>query len=166
MAAKRRWAGIFSRSGLEPLPDPHPASVLGIVDGVASCCSVLPWRSCGSGDTWGDGNHAAKTERCVATLGAALPRSGLVWGGDFNHALDGAEHAGSKGGRRAVVGALDTWGLTAPTTSLPHQIDTILSIDHVAVPTGWTATSVEHISALTPTGRLSDHDAYVVQAQP
>jgi hypothetical protein len=165
MAPKRRWAGVYSRRGLEPRPDPHPASALAVVAGIAFCSSVLPWRGCGY-EPWGEGNHAARTERAVATLLESLPRDRLVWGGDFNHALEGREYAGSKGGRRAVVEALRARALTAPTTSLPHQIDTILSIDHIAVPTDWVVATVEHVSALTAAGRLSDHDAYVVEVQP
>ena len=95
----------------------------------------------------------------------ALPEQGLVWGGDFNHALEGREYAGSIGGRRSVLGALETLGVTAPTTRLPHQIDTLLSIDHIAVPRGWAVSSAEHVSALLGSGRLSDHDAYVVDVQ-
>ncbi len=163
MAPKRRWAGVFSRAGVEPRPDPHPASALAMVGGVGFCSSVLPWRGCGPGEPWGEGNHAARTARAVSTLLSTLPAHDLVWGGDFNHALEGHEYAGSIAGRRSVQGALETLGLDAPTASLPHLIDTLLSIDHIAVPRGWTVTSTERVSSVVEAGRLSDHDAYVVE---
>jgi hypothetical protein len=162
MAPRRRWAAVYSRGGLEPQPDPHPASALAVVDGIAFCSSVLPWRSCGY-EPWGEGNHAARTERAVATLLESLPRDRLIWGGDFNHALEGREYAGSRGGRRSIMSALDALALTVPTAALPHQISSLLSIDHVAVPQASTVHVAERVSAVIGEGRLSDHDAYVVE---
>ncbi|KRF01534.1 hypothetical protein ASG88_08740 [Nocardioides sp. Soil777] len=88
----------------------------------------------------------------------------LVWGGDWNHALTGREYAGSQGGRRAVLAALDTLGLEAPTATLPHAIEDLLSIDHVAVPLGIEATA-SRVSAQCDGKRLSDHDAYVLDVE-
>jgi hypothetical protein len=45
-----------------------------------------------------------------------------------------------------------------PTAELPHRLDGLLSIDHVAVPTTWTLRDVVRLDA----EGLSDHDAYVV----
>jgi hypothetical protein len=164
MESGRRWAGVFSRAELVALSDPHPASAMAEVGDLTVCSSILPWRSCVSDATWGDGNHAAKTQRSIAALLERLPASHLVWGGDFNHALEGREYAGSIGGRGSVTAALETRGLAVPTARLPHQIDSILSIDHIAVPETWTVTSADRISASTQARRLSDHDAYVVEA--
>jgi hypothetical protein len=164
MVSRRRWAGVFSRGDLVALADPHSASAMARVGDVTFCSSILPWRGCVSDATWGDGNHAAKTQRSIATLLETLPAALLAWGGDFNHALEGREYAGSIGGRGSVVAALETLGLVVPTARLPHQIDSILSIDHIAVPECWTVTSADCISARTEAGRLSDHDAYVVEA--
>ena len=86
-----------------------------------------------------------------------------MWGGDWNHALRGHEYAGSKAGRDAIVDALGQLELVAPTTDLPHALDGLLSIDHVAVPLGVTATA-SHVVAEHAGARLSDHDAYVVDA--
>jgi hypothetical protein len=36
----------------------------------------------------------------------ALPRSGVVWGGDWNHALSGREFTGTAGGRVHVLAAI------------------------------------------------------------
>ncbi len=90
-----------------------------------------------------------------------LPTHDLVWGGDWNHALSGREYAGSAGGRHAVLAAMEELGLEAPTAELPHAIEGLLSIDHVAVPAG-TAATARRVVAEHDGRRLSDHDAYVV----
>ena len=87
-----------------------------------------------------------------------------MWGGDWNHALTGKEYAGSIGGRRFILGAVDDLGLEVPTAELPHAIDGLLSIDHVAVPRAWSS-SASRISAELDGRRLSDHDAYVVEVE-
>lgn len=87
----------------------------------------------------------------------------LVWGGDWNHALTGREQAGSMAGRESVLGALDELGLVVPTSALPHVTEGLLSIDHVAVPLG-PAAAAKRVSAEAGGKRLSDHDAYVVDA--
>ena len=66
------------------------------------------------------------------------------------------------GGRQAVLDAVEQLGLVVPTTDLPHHIDGLLSIDHVAVPASWSAAAAR-ISADNGDRRLSDHDAYVVE---
>ncbi|MFC6287600.1 endonuclease/exonuclease/phosphatase family protein [Nocardioides sp. GCM10027113] len=165
MAPRRRWAGVLARRDLAPLPDPHPASAAVRVGGLTVCSTVLPWRTCGA-EPWGLGNHGARTRLAVETLLRHLPRTGLVWGGDWNHSLSGVERAGSAVGRKAVLGALEQWGLVAPTAELDHQIDGQLSIDHVAVPSDWSVTGAERIRADALGSRLSDHDAYVVEVVP
>ena len=47
---------------------------------------------------------------------------------------------------------------------LPHAIDDLLSIDHIAVPLGLQATA-SRVSAEHDGKRLSDHDAYVLDAE-
>ena len=161
MARGRHWAGVFSRSPLTPLPDPHVASAAAVVDGVTYCSSILPWRSCGP-VPWGDGSTAERTARALDALIAALPRHDLVWGGDWNHSLVGSEWAGSKAGRVHIEAALDAFGLQVTTRHLPHRIDGIASIDHIAVPREATVVNAAQVSAVGPEGRLSDHDVYVV----
>lgn len=73
MSAHRRWAGVLSRSDLEPLPDPHPASAMAVVNGWTFCSSILPWRSCGGRDPWVGSRHADKTAATVDALLTALP---------------------------------------------------------------------------------------------
>jgi hypothetical protein len=159
VAARRRWAGIWSRRPMTPLPDPHGASAMAEIDGLRVCSSILPWRSCGSREPWVGANTHARTVDAVDAVAAAEP---AVWGGDWNHALVGREYAGSKAGRLHLLDVLDRLGLAPRTTDAPHQIKGLLAIDHVAVPTQWEART-EHHSALVPDGRLSDHDAYVVE---
>ena len=86
----------------------------------------------------------------------------MVWGGDWNHALDGPEYAGSRAGRAHVEKAVAQFGLRVPTEHLPHRIEWLLSIDHIAVPIGASVQSAERVTAATDEGRLSDHDAYLV----
>lgn len=165
MTPKRRWAAVLSREPITPLPDPHPASALGRIGTSTYCSSVLPWRSCGTRLPWGEGSHADKTARTVERLRTDLPSTDLIWGGDWNHALEGREYAGSQGGRRHVAELVTDLDLQVPTSQLPHRIDGLLSIDHIAVSRDLPVTEVRRVSALTGDGgQLSDHDAYVVVA--
>ena len=150
---------------MTPEPDPHPASARARIGSTTFVSSILPWRSCGSDLPWVGDRHVDKTENAVDELVADLRGvSSLVWGGDWNHALTGKEYAGSMGGRRAVLDALVLLGLEAATTDLPHAIDSLQTIDHVAVPTGLRAVA-SRIDAKHEGKRLSDHDAYVVEVE-
>jgi endonuclease/exonuclease/phosphatase family metal-dependent hydrolase len=168
MAAKRRWAGVLARSdlALAPQADPHPASALAHVEGLSFCSSILPWRSCGTRGPWVGTSHAEKTKIAVEELLAHLPAQGLVWGGDWNHALSGPECAGSKAGREVILECLSRLGLEVPTARAPHRIEGLLSIDHIAVPGDWAIDSMTRVAAAVEARRLSDHDAYVVEAEP
>jgi hypothetical protein len=75
--------------------------------------------------------------------------------------LTGKEYAGSQGGRRAILAALETLGLEVPTAELPHRLDGLLTIDHIAIPAG-RAGSAPRIVAQEGGNRLSDHDIYVI----
>lgn len=163
MAARRRWAGIASRRPMASSPDPHPASAQAQIGGTTYVSSVLPWRGCRSGPVWVGQSHADKTRHAVDDLLLRLrPARRLVWGGDWNHALGGREYAGSKGGREALLAAVAELGLDVPTAELPHAIDGLQSIDHVAVPRGEVVTATR-VSADIGGTRLSDHDAYVAE---
>ncbi|MFC7492756.1 MULTISPECIES: hypothetical protein [unclassified Nocardioides] len=159
MAPRRRWAGVASRPPLTPVPDPHPASAMAAVDGWTFCSSILPWRSCGNRDPWQGTRHADKTTAAVERLLERLPTDRFVWGGDWNHALSGREWSGSIGGRTSILAALEKLGLDVPTALLPHRIEGLLSIDHIAVPSGTEVTEATAVDA----DSLSDHDAYVVE---
>lgn len=161
MARRRAWASIVSRRELEPLDDPHPASAAARVDGIPYCSSILPWRGCGQCDPWIAGSHGDRTGHAVHQLAASLVGQPLVWGGDWNHALSGKEHTGSKAGRAHILALVRGRDLDVPTAELPHRISGLLSIDHIAVPSGWAATA-RRVVAEVDGVRLSDHDAYVV----
>lgn len=165
MATRRHCAAVVSRQPMSPLPDPHPASAAVHIGTTTYVSSVLPWKGCGATPPWIGENHASRTESAVSELVSNIAdRRHLVWGGDWNHALTGREYAGSQGGRRAVLEALDTLGLEAPTATLPHAIEDLLSIDHIAVPLGLDSTAAR-VSALRDGRRLSDHDAYVLDVE-
>jgi hypothetical protein len=78
--------------------------------------------------------------------------------------MSGREWSGSKHGRRSILEAVDRLGLQLPTAGLPHQIEGLLSIDHIAVPADWRVLEVEHHPAFAGGARISDHDAYVIEA--
>lgn len=142
-------------------PDPHGASAMAEVAGLRVCASILPWRSCGSRDPWRGETTAERTVAAVEALEAAAPE---IWGGDWNHALSGREWTGSMAGRRSLLAVLERLGLQVPTASSPHQIEGLLSIDHVAVPASWSVAGTHRYRAFVGTTQISDHDAYVVEA--
>ena len=162
MIEGRSWGAIAATPPLTPQRDPHPASAGACIGSTTFVSSVLPWRACGTQPPWVGDSHAAKTANAVAELVSHVSGAdSLVWGGDWNHALSGREHAGSKGGRVAILDVLGKLGLWVPTADLPHAIDGLLTIDHIAVPRGVPATA-SHVVAAHDGKRLSDHDAYVV----
>jgi hypothetical protein len=73
--------------------------------------------------------------------------------------LSGPEHAGSIAGRQHVLAAIDTLGLQVPTSALPHRMDGLLSIDHIAVGVDQKVISATRFSAHS----LCDDDGYVVE---
>ncbi len=161
MGRGQRWAGVFSRQPLKPLPDPHPASAAAVIDGMTYCSTILPWAGSGGEAPWSGDNHEERTRNALDVLLANLPATNLVWGGDWNHSLCGREGAGSMGGRRHVLAAVERLGLCVPTAVLAHPIKGLRSIDHIAVSADFAVNRVERIEAKVH--KLSDHDAYVVE---
>jgi hypothetical protein len=164
MAPRRRWAAIFAREGLRLLPQPHPATAAATHAGLTLWSSILPWRTCGGQPPWVGHGHAERTRAALDVLASAASDGPLVWGGDWNHALHGPEHAGSKAGRAALLATIDRLGLAVPTAQLGHQLPGLLSIDHIAVPTTWRC-KASRVSALLDGTQLSDHDIYLVDAR-
>lgn len=162
MAAKRTWAGVFSRDEPQRLPDPHPATAAAIIGKLTFWSSILPWRSCGGAPTWVGDRHVDKTRAAVEALLNNQPPGELIWGGDWNHALSGREHTGSIGGRDAILSAVNVAGLRIPTTELAHRLAGLLSIDHIAIPNSWDVDHASRIVAEADGVRLSDHDLYLV----
>ena len=165
MAPRRAWARVLARQEFQPLPDPHPASAAVTLGGVTYCSSILPWRGCGSKHPWAGDKHEQRTGAAIDQLTEGLkPAAALVWGGDWNHALSGSEYAGGKAGRAHVAAFLKTRGLHVPTADQPHRIPGLLSIDHIAIPSGWRG-EARRVVAEVDGIRLSDHDAYVVDVE-
>ncbi|GAA4726580.1 hypothetical protein GCM10025782_26220 [Pedococcus ginsenosidimutans] len=164
MAARRHWAAIVSHHRFEPLDDPHPASASVRVGASTFVSTVLPWRSCRDRHPWIGTRHEEKTRAAVGSVIESL-QGPVVWGGDWNHALHGPEYAGSRAGRAHLEEAIDRLDLQVPTEFLPHRINGLLSIDHIALPIGAVVGSAERIAAAFEGKRLSDHDAYVVTVQ-
>lgn len=67
-------------------------------------------------------------------LTAGLPVAALVWGGHWNHAMEGREYAGSLAGRAAIKNVLADRQWKLATHDLPHRIPGLFTIDHIAVP--------------------------------
>jgi hypothetical protein len=67
----------------------------------------------------------------------------------------------SRVGRPAILAALESLGLVCPTLALPHRLDGMTSIDHIAIPVSVGYEKPRHIAV---PARLSDHDAYVLDA--
>jgi hypothetical protein len=155
----RSWAAIGSRHPLTPMADPHTASAAARVGGITYCSSVLPWRSSGSAEPWGAGTAGTRTSRALSTLDRQIPRTRLVWGGDLNHSVHGTEVAGSLDGRGLIAEFVADRKLVMATAGLPHRLEGVGTIDHVAVPSAWSIVSASRVDA---TG-LSDHDVYVVE---
>lgn len=161
MAPDRFWAGVFTAGTQVGYPDPHPAAAMAVVDGVTFVSSVLPWRNC-SGHPWVGERQSDKTAHAVGPI--ARLRQPVVWGGDWNHALEGPDHVGSREGREHIFGVLDTLGLQVPTAELDAYRGE-RSIDHVAIPKEWVLVRTERVEATADGKRLSDHDAYVVETE-
>lgn len=163
MGQRKHWAGVFCHGQFRPLPDPHPASAAAEGMGLVWCSSILPWRCCGTG-LWGEGNISEKTSRALQQLMVALPVGGLVWGGDWNHAMQGREYVGSLAGRTAITEALASRQLQLPTQRLPHALPGLVTIDHIAVPEGTQIVEATRVVAEGRRGqRLSDHNVYTAE---
>jgi hypothetical protein len=165
MAPGRHWAAIFGRHQIQPLEDPHPASVAVVSDGVTYCCSVLPWRSCGETTPWIGKNHGERMSAALADLRQHLPPEHLVWGSDWNQSLVGPDWAGSTEGRRHLAETLALMKLHSPAAGLSHRLKGHATIHHVAVHFELPVTLVQRISARGGESSLSDHDAYVVEIE-
>jgi endonuclease/exonuclease/phosphatase family metal-dependent hydrolase len=97
----------------------------------------------------------------------ALPTASTVWGGDWNHAFEGKEAAGSLGGRQEIRAGLTTLGAELLTASQPHRLERLFTIDHIAVPSGRLLWHESRRVSMQSGGRhLSDHDAYVADVEP
>jgi hypothetical protein len=164
MGRKQHWAAIVTKHDCKPLDDPHAASAAAVVTGVTYWSTILPWRGVKAGSApWTGSNHEEMTGAAVdALFRSKRPTCDLVWGGDWNHSLVGKEKAGSNGGRKPVLAAIEKLGLIVPTSTLSHRGNNCAAIDHIGVPIAWGIDGAYRIDATS----LSDHDAYVVDVAP
>jgi hypothetical protein len=153
---------IGARRPLEPLPDPHPATALATYEGWTVASTVLPWRGC-TVEPWTEGRLTDKTIQTVDQILPSMVGGRVIWGGDWNHALAGPEYAGSIAGRTHLLETLDALELIAPTIDLPHPINGLLSIDHIATPAESSVSVSARVTASINGRHLSDHDAYFVE---
>ena len=165
----KSWAAVWCKGDAQESPSPHPAAATAERDGVLYCSCVLPWRAARAwwpAEDTGDvaAMTAAALERLRTELLAAA--GSVVWGGDWNHALHGREYAGSVVGRRSILDLVAKLKLRVPTENLAHAIPGLLSIDHIAVPAEWRFTDCRRVVAVAAGKRLSDHDAYILDARP
>lgn len=161
MARGQAWAGVLTRLPSRGVPEPHPASAAAEIAGHVFCSSVLPWSGCGKTEPWRGDSVGEMTQTAVDELTDGIAGRPVIWGGDWNHTLTGAYFGSSRAGRSAILAALDALSLVCPTTDLPHQRAGMTSIDHIAVPARTAVAAASHVS-MSP--RLSDHDAYVIDA--
>jgi len=156
MQPGRAWASIASRIGLDPLPDPHPATAMAIAGNARVCSSILPWRNAAKYSAFTGASTTEMTTDAVQAISQAMPQ---VWGGDWNHSLKDREYVGSLGGRSAITHAVQQLGMQVPTSALAARTPGQLAIDHIAIPKGLSVTA----SVIPLTRSLSDHDAYIVE---
>lgn len=162
MSRGQHYAGVMARLPLDPQSDPYPATAAAVIGELTFYCSILPWADGDDPAVWGHGNQAPRTQHATSVLRSNLVPGRSVWGGDFNHAVDGPTRwAGTAAGRSAIKELVVSLGITVPTADLPHRRPGIRSIDHVGVPATWTITDARRLAVPKS---LSDHDAYVVDA--
>jgi hypothetical protein len=141
---------------------PHPATVVADVGGVAVAASVLPWSGAGGqpGGVWAGDRLGGWLADALAAIRVS---DATVWGGDRNRNLAGYwQSVGTARSEAAIPDAVGAMGLVAATAALPHRRPGSFAIDHIAVPVSWRVVAAHRIVADV----LSDHDAYVVDAEP
>ena len=106
---------------------------------------------------WPGSDTAERTIAAVDEIEAARPE---VWGGDWNNAMSGYDGAGSTGARTRIREAVEALGLTVTAAQCPHRNSNVLSIDHIAIPSTWTAAPAV---SRPVERRISDHYAYAVE---
>lgn len=162
-SAGTRWAAVFSRLPLVPLPDPHPAAAAAEIGGVRFCSSVLPWPLSGAMAEYPGLDHQERLVLCLETLIASFNEEGVVWGGDWNQPLSGAMSGFSHAGRTVVAQAAEQAALQVPLADLLGRMDRQGTIDQVAVPRSW---RIDGVGKAEVDPSLSDHDAYWVDCSP
>jgi hypothetical protein len=166
MVCGQHYAAVLSRWPLQPLADPHAASAAAVIDDVTYCATILPWAGCAkqSASPWVGASLEDMARAATDQLAKVLPKANTVWGGDWNQNLAGGwQNVGSGGVRAVVESAVSALGLLVPTAGLPHQrSECLYTIDHIALPHRWNFHSAARVTAVG----LSDHDVYIIDAEP
>jgi hypothetical protein len=169
-ASDKAYAAVWAKDGLEKLSEIHQTAAFARVGDVRVCSCVLPWRFAPSQGWPVKGDYAAIVEEATGRMREGLTDGpgDLVWGGDWNQALEGRDHVGTLAGRSALLAVLETLDLAVTTAGL-HKHNAKgehRSIDHIAVPKHWKSGAAKRLVAETNDGRrLSDHDVYIVDVE-
>lgn len=165
MARQQHWAGVFAREA-SPAMEPDAATAAArTAHGLSIWSSVLPWPTCGAPSPWLGARHDDRVRHAVDGLRSNVPTGDLIWGGDWNHSLSGRV-VGSRVGRIVVLELVEQLQLQVPTADLPHQLDGVRTVDHVAVPAEWEVVDRGRVPASSGGKWLSDHDLYVLDVNP
>lgn len=157
MARGQSYAAVAARRPLTPVLAPHGASAAARAGSCLYVSTVLPWGRA-SGPPWRGASFPARTSAALDDLEPFLRTAGeVVWGGDWNHTLEGALSGSTRIGRQRLENLTRDLGLHVPTRHLPRGRYEMSSIDHVAVADP--AAQALHVPVAR---RLSDRDAYVV----
>ena len=166
--ADKAFAAVWARNGVEKLDEVHAAAAYAKVGDLRVCSCVLPWRAAESQGWPVEGDLATITQQAIDCARDALTGGSddLVWGGDWNLALEGRDDVGTAPGRSAVLDLVAALRLKVTTTASEHTLGGgHRSIDHIAIPNHWAAGDATQVPAKNAGGRLSDHDAYVVEVE-
>jgi hypothetical protein len=163
----KMYAAVWAKDGLKRLDVIHEAAAFAQFGDLRVCSCVLPWPSMCL-EEWPDKHteRAVVTQMAIHRVGVGLDHgTDLVWGGDWNQTLHGK--ITTKPGRRALSGLIAALGVKVPTAQLAHTDGgAYCSIDHIAVPNSWNVTACGRLVARGDDDkRLSDHDAYVIEAE-
>lgn len=150
MARGQHYAAL---RGVNPLASSLEFASVGTHDSITCLSSVLPWRGMG-------GSQAERMLDWLRRLDEAWPSGEVVWGGDWNQELYKRCWVGCREGQEAIKALLERRGLQCPTTELQMR-NGGRGINHIAVPASWHVTH----AALVDCGRLSDHEAVVVDVE-
>ncbi len=151
---------VLDELELEQIEPPSITSAAARVGGTAFVSTVLPWPNAPAPPYLG-ATQAEQTENALDELEPWLDEHpALVWGGDWNHPLDGSLSGFTERGHKRIAAAVDRLGLTVHTRNewaQQNRYGKHRSVDHIA-------SRHDPVSVRVVVGRpYSSHDAYAVQ---
>lgn len=170
------WVAIVG-AGVEPvdieIPYKRMSAAARVTSGGQSVIvygSVLPWRGvrAHAPDVVEDGEDFIGAFLRVLEAQkndiAALQSRGesVVWAGDFNQSLGGANRVGSSKGRRALQECLDDLGLAAWNGDALHADQDLLTVDLICGPKDLEVAKQGRIDPVRDGVKMSDHAGYWV----